>query len=164
MPDLNDIKSISISLLAPALDVLLFRQLPELLTASEDRAAWLYNPTCQGCRFQQECKSRAQQEETLGIIPNLTTEQAQVLKDSLRITHMSTSSNAKLTDIEDLHYLLSNPNRMKMLARKSPSLLRKVKRTLSIPKGAIFDKGIFSPVVEAARVKQVQVNLDLHYI
>ncbi|PPQ63036.1 hypothetical protein CVT24_005982 [Panaeolus cyanescens] len=164
LPNMNDIKPISISLLAPALDVLLFRQLPKLLAYTEDRAAWLYNPTCQGCQFQKGCKSRAEEEETLGMIPNLSVEQAQVLKDCLRITQMSSSSSSvQITDIEDLHLLMNTSNRLKILAKKSPSLLRKASRILSIPRSATFEDGLFSPVVEAARIKQIQVVLRRNF-
>lgn len=160
-PSVADIKTVSVSLLAPALDALLFRELPKIISLPVAKVKWHYNPLCHGCQYERTCRARAEDEGQLGRMPNLSIDDAQILKDLLRISRSPgfQSAGAKLTDIEELHELLANPTKMDQVAKASPTLFKKGKRILSLPK-KIYQRNaaLQSPVVEAARTQEIQVS------
>jgi hypothetical protein len=151
-PSITDINSLSVSLLAPAFDAYLFRELPQVISLPFEKVNWHYNPLCRGCRYEPDCRSRAVAENKLGIIPNVSIDDAKVLKDLLRASR----AIPPLTDIEELHELMMNPAKLEQIAKTSPTVLRKAKQILLLPKRK---KGILiSPAVEAARTRQIQVS------
>lgn len=159
-PSIADIKTVSVSFLAPALDALLFRELPKIISLPDAKVKWHYNPLCHGCPYTKSCRTRAEDEGQLGKMPNLSIDDAFVLKDILRISRSSGFRNAdvRLTDIEELHELLANPARMDQVAKASPTLLKKGKIILSLPKKLYRNAALQSPLVEAARTQETQVS------
>ncbi|KAF9560961.1 hypothetical protein CPC08DRAFT_735698 [Agrocybe pediades] len=160
-PSIDDIKTISMSLLAPPLDTLLFRDLPRVITSPFDEIKWHYNPLCRGCRYETDCRTRAEKQGELGSMPNISIDDARALKDLLRISRTgsfnSNASSDRLTDIEDLHELVRNQTKFSRLSKSSPTIVKKTKQILSLPKKIRAHQEIESPIVEAARTKFIQV-------
>ena len=149
------------SLLAPALDALLFRDLPKVIALPLDRVKWHYNPLCRGCRYEPECRTRAQDHGELGSMPNISLDDAKALKDLLRDARRASPPNQseRLTDIEDLHRLVANHAKLDSIAKSSPTVVKKAKQVLQLPKKFRPQIGsILSPIVEAARMKVIQVS------
>jgi hypothetical protein len=150
------------SLLAPALDALLFRDLPKVIALPLDRVKWHYSPLCRGCRYEPECRTRAQEHGELGSMPNISLDDAKALKDLLRDARRASPPNQgeRLTDIEDLHRLVANHAKLDSIAKSSPTVVKKAKQVLQLPKKFRPQIGsILSPIVEAARTKVIQVSL-----
>lgn len=160
-PHQEDIKTIDIALLSSSLDQYLFYQLPGILSLPHDQVEWHFNPLCRSCNFETECRTRAVEEKTLGIIPNISIDDAHVLKDLLRISH--TLAISPITDIEDLHLLLSAPSRLGSLSKSSPSLLKRSKQILALPRRRAINSALLSPVVEAVRLNEVKVTRNLFH-
>ena len=148
------------SLLAPALDALLFQDLPKVIGLPLDRVKWHYNPLCRGCRYEPECRTRAQEHGELGSMPNILIDDAKALKDLLRDARRASppNQNERLTDIEDLHRLVANHSKLDSIAKSSPTLVKKAKQVLQLPKKFRPHTSIPSPIVEAARTKEVQAS------
>ncbi|KJA28890.1 hypothetical protein HYPSUDRAFT_1082968 [Hypholoma sublateritium FD-334 SS-4] len=165
-PSVADIKTVSVSLLAPALDALLFRELPKIISLPVAKVKWHYNPLCHGCQYERTCRARAEDEGQLGRMPNLSIDDAQILKDLLRISRSAgfQSTGVKLTDIEELHHLLANPAKVDQVAKASPTLFKKGKRILSLPK-KVYQRNaaLQSPLVEAARTQEIQIMRQRNY-
>ncbi|KIM40310.1 hypothetical protein M413DRAFT_73796 [Hebeloma cylindrosporum] len=159
-PSIDDIKAVSMSLLAPALDALLFRDLPKVIGLPLERVKWHYNPLCRGCHYEPECRTRAEDHGELGSMPNISIDDAKALKDLLRDSRRASPPNPddRLTDIEELHRLTANPSKLDGIAKSSPTVVRKAKQVLQLPKKFRPQTGsISSPTVEAARSKEIQV-------
>lgn len=160
-PSVGDIKAISISLLAPPLDALLFRDLPKVIALPLDRVNWHYNPLCHGCRYEPDCRTRAQDQGELGSMPNISIDDAKALKGLLRDARRVSPPNQTkpLTDIEELHHLVANRSRLDNFARSSPTVVKKATQVLQLPKKVRAQtKWLPSPIVEAARTKVLQVS------
>lgn len=158
---MDDIKTISISLLSPTLDALLFRDLPKIVSMPIERVKWHYNPLCRGCRYESECGPKAQTQGELGSMPNISIDDAKVLKDLLRVSRISglRKSDARLPDIEELHELVGNTVKLDNIAKTSPTVVKRAKQILTLPKKVrVQQVAIQSPVVEAARTKAIQVS------
>lgn len=149
------------SLLAPALDALLFRDLPKVIALPLDRVKWHYNPLCRGCRYEPECRTRARDHGELGSMPNISLDDAKVLKDLLRDARRASPPNKgeRLTDMEDLHRLVANHTKFDNIAKSSATVVKKAKQILQLPKKFRPQIGSNpSPIVEAARTKEIQVG------
>ncbi|KAF8911535.1 hypothetical protein CPB84DRAFT_1722843 [Gymnopilus junonius] len=159
-PTINGIKTISISLLAPAFDVLLFKELPKVIALPYEEVKWHYNPLCHGCHYEPVCRARAQDKGEIGSMPNISIDDARALKDLLRISRVPAlpKSENRLPDIEQLHELFGHRAKVDLLANLSPMVVKRAKQILAIPKKvAMAQIAIRSPVVEAARTKDIQV-------
>lgn len=153
------------SLLAPALDALLFRDLPKVIALPLDRVKWHYNPLCRGCRYEPECRTRAQDHGELGIMPNISLDDAKALKDLLRDARRASPPNQgeRLTDIEDLHRLVANHAKLDGIAKTSPTVVKKAKQVLQLPKKFRPQIGpLSSPIIEAARTKGIRVSRPIN--
>jgi len=160
-PSIGDIKAISISLLAPPLDVQLFRTLPKVISLPFDRVNWHYNPLCHGCRYEPDCRARSQDQGELGSMPNISIDDAKALKDLLRDARRASPPNQTdcLSDIEELHHLIANHSRLDNIAKSSPTVVKKAKQVLQLPKKVREQaEWLPSPIVEAARTKMLQVS------
>ena len=96
-------------------------------------------------------------------MPNISIDDARVLKGLLRVSHVSASfkSDEKLTDIEQLHDLFAKPSKLDNVSRKSPALVKQSKQILGIS-GKHMKRGpIVSPIVEAARENAIQVSSEV---
>lgn len=162
-PSLEDIKSISISLLAPAFDTFLFEELPRILSQRYEQVKWHYNPLCHGCKYEPECRPRVQKEGGLGSMPNISIDDARVLKDLLRLSHVSApfDSDEKLTDIEQLHDLFAKPRKLDIISGRSPVLVKKSKQILGVSRKRMKKGPLLSPPVEAARENAIQVSSEM---
>ncbi|KDR81268.1 hypothetical protein GALMADRAFT_60708 [Galerina marginata CBS 339.88] len=160
-PSLNDIKTISMSTLSPLLDKLIFLDIPRIMANPADRVKWHYNPACQGCRFENGCKTRAIEEGSLGRIPYISHKDAIHLKDILQIFRADAplESSQRLTDIEDLDRITSDINNFHRVLNSAPNLAKRIRNILAIPTG--HSTGLkaskCSPVVKAAKTQTVQV-------
>ncbi|KAJ7503041.1 hypothetical protein B0H11DRAFT_1906826 [Mycena galericulata] len=74
------------------------------------------------------------------------------LSTLLGISRGVSPPDSAVTDIEDLHLLLSNVSKLRMLGTSFPSTLKKAKRIL-----AVQPTSHVSPVLEAARTKTTQI-------
>ncbi|KAF7315520.1 AAA-12 domain-containing protein [Mycena indigotica] len=148
-PSMDDLHSIDINLLAPSLDDFLFRKLPRIVSQPREEIPWHLNPLCRGCPFEAGCTQRTVDEGRLGVMPNISLAQVEVLRTMLGV---SSSGGSGTTDIEDLHRLLGDSNEMRKLELSHPSTARKAKRILAMRKSAAT-----SPALEAARTRAVQV-------
>lgn len=159
-PSFEDIKTISVSLLAPTFDNFLFEKLPRILHQPYEQAKWHYNPSCHGCKYEPECRTRVQKEGGLGSMPNISIEDARALKDLLRLPPVSGPVNLdeKLTDIEQLHDLFMKPCE---LDKRSPALVKRSKQILAISRKRTKRGPMLSPLVEAARKNAIQVSSEV---
>jgi len=151
------------SLLAPPLDALLFRDLPKVIDSPFEEVKWHYNPLCRGCRYETDCKMRAMDEGELGRMPNISIDDARVMKDLLRVSRFNGSFNASdkpLTDIEELHELVQDHAKLEKIAKSSPTVVKRAKQILSLPKKIRVHQEVESPVIEAARTNRIQVSVD----
>ncbi|PPQ79589.1 hypothetical protein CVT26_015431, partial [Gymnopilus dilepis] len=158
-PSADDIKTISISLLAPALDALLFIQLPRVIGLQYQDVKWHYNALCHGCRYEPECRTRALDNGEIGSMPNISIDDARVLKDLLRISRVSSlpKLERRLPDLEELHLLFENRSKVDRVARANPTIVKRAKQILAIPKKVPSTQRVLhSAVVEAARSQEIQ--------
>lgn len=161
-PSLNDIATISLSLLGPPLDVLLFRSLPKVIALPREDVKWHFNPLCQGCKYETDCRTRTVEGGELGSMPNISIEDARVLKDVLRMSRPRIwNSPHSLPDIEELHNVI-NRGELENLKRISPSLVKKAKGILALQNAHRQTGQSKSPMVEAARTKAIQVKPSVH--
>uniref|UniRef100_A0A8H7Y8C3 Uncharacterized protein n=1 Tax=Psilocybe cubensis TaxID=181762 RepID=A0A8H7Y8C3_PSICU len=159
-PSMDDIKTITISLLSPTLDTLLFRDLPKIISKPVERVKWHYNPLCRGCRFESECRPRAQAQGELGSMPNISIDDAKTLQDLLRISRVSSipNSGVRLPDIEELHQLVGNTTKFETIAKSSPIIVKRAKHILGLPKKTRMQNvAAYSPAIEAVRRNNVQI-------
>lgn len=155
-PDLADIKTIDITLLSSSLDAFFFRQLPIILTKQRDQVRWHLNPACKSCKFAHDCEAETLETGQLGVIPNLSIDDILALKDLLYIAKGRVAAKS-LTDIEELHTLVSTNGLLDRLAEGNASVVKKSRRLLAIPR-LRKSASVVSPVVEAARSKETQVR------
>ncbi|KAF9446524.1 hypothetical protein P691DRAFT_673387 [Macrolepiota fuliginosa MF-IS2] len=157
-PDLADIKNIDLNLLSGSLDAFLFRRLPLILQQQRDQVQWHLNPLCKTCKFAFDCEIKTIETGQLGQIPNLSVEDARVLKDLLQLGKSRLQQVPEpLTDIEELHTLVRTDSLLKRIAVNGPSTVKKSRQILAIPRRKRLASMIFSPVTEAARSGQTQV-------
>ncbi|KAF9529718.1 hypothetical protein CPB83DRAFT_868907 [Crepidotus variabilis] len=159
-PEFEDIKSISMSLLAPPLDALIFRILPKVIGQPHNDVKWHLNPLCHGCKYEPDCKQKTLDNGELGNIPNVSIDDARALKELLRMSHASSRTNTNLkhlTDIEDLHNVIANRPKLEHVAKLSPSVVKKAKQVLALPKKIKSGETMQSPIVEAARSRKTQI-------
>ncbi|KAG6850866.1 hypothetical protein H0H93_007484 [Arthromyces matolae] len=156
-PSFEDLKSINYALLSSSLDQFFFDKLPDIISASIDDVRWHYNPQCQSCPYEHDCKSKAQAEGRLGSMANISMDDAQTLRRLLRLASQNVKTDTPpVSDIEDLHRLVAGPKKLEQLSVPFPSLIRQSKRILGLPKKGGNRE---SPVVEAARSRSSQVKL-----
>ncbi|KAG6902770.1 hypothetical protein C0995_011918 [Termitomyces sp. Mi166 len=159
-PSLDDLKSIENTLLASSLEQFFFEKLPDIIAAPIKDIEWHYNPQCRGCPYEQECKMNVLVKGELGSMPNISLEDARLLKGLLRVSSNGVERDVSarpLTDIEDLHKLIAEPTRLEELTLQFPSMVKRCKRILALPKK---NKQQNSPVVQAARTRSPQVKLQ----
>ncbi|KAF9012543.1 hypothetical protein BDQ17DRAFT_1344125 [Cyathus striatus] len=161
IPNTEDIRSIDISLLAPAIDQFIFYRLPRILYAPRQNVSWHYNPLCRGCDYEAECRANAEHERTFGSMPNISIGDAQTLNELLRHSRhqrlLSEAAEEPLSDIEDLHLFLSNPTNIHQLDISFPSVARNARRILYLPPKRGQEDTIASPVVDSVRTNTVQI-------
>jgi hypothetical protein len=161
-PDLADIKTIDITLLSSSLDAFFFRQLPVILNKQRDQVQWHLNPSCRTCRFVHDCEVATLETGQLGVIPNLSTGDIHVLKELL-YTGKSHVPDRSLTDIEELHTLISTDGLLNRLAESDASVIKKSRQLLAIPRRLKSTSAVVSPVIEAARTKETQVRAGIAF-
>ena len=106
---------------------------------------------------------RAMDEGELGRMPNISIDDARVMKDLLRVSRFNGSFNASdkpLTDIEELHELVQDHAKLEKIAKSSPTVVKRAKQILSLPKKIRVHQEVESPVIEAARTNRIQVSVD----
>jgi len=161
-PSLLDIKTIGLNLLSSPLDLFIFRRLPLLLAQRQDQVQWHFNPSCKACKFAPSCERNTIETGRLGVIPNLSVGDAQVLKDLLHLRrHRLKQSSEPLTEIEDLHTLVQTHGLVKKISSGGSSTVKKARRLLAIPRQRHFLSASASPIVEAAVNKMIQVCIYL---
>jgi hypothetical protein len=161
-PDFADIKTIDITLLSSSLDAFFFRQLPIILTKQRDQVQWHLNPSCKSCKFVHDCEVVTLETGQLGVIPNLSVDDIHVLKELLHIAKGRVAAKS-LTDIEELHTLVSTDGLLNRLAEGDASVVKKSRRLLAIPRRPKTAAAVVSPVIEAARTKQTQVRAGIAF-
>lgn len=97
-------------------------------------------------------------------MPNISIDDARVLKDLLRLSHVSAPFNSddeKLTDIEQLHDLFAKPRKLDIISGRSPVLVKKSKQILAVSRRRMKRGPILSPLIEAARENTIQVSSEV---
>jgi hypothetical protein len=96
-------------------------------------------------------------------MPNISIDDARVLKDLLRLSHVSApfDSNENLTDIEQLHDLFAKPRNLDIISGRSPALVKKSKQILRVSRKRRNKGPLLSPPVEAARENAIQVSSEM---
>lgn len=162
VPSLIDIKSIDINLLSSPLDLFIFRRLPLLLAQCRDQVQWHFNPLCKTCKFAPSCEKNTVEAGRLGVIPNLSGGDVQVLKYLLHLGRRRLKQSSEpLTEIEELHTLVETHGLLKKISSSGSSTVRKARRLLAIPRQKHIASVSTSPVVEAAVSKAIQVCVYL---
>lgn len=158
-PSFHGIRTVSKSTLVDTLRPYLFEELPRTLNLPQEQVPWHFNPLCRGCPFERICIERAVGEGTLGSMPNISLDDAQVLRQLLSTAH----ADQHKSDIENLHEILGNPAQFSELERKVPSLSRKTKIILGIPPRRKTIGPLLSPMVEAAITGEIQTIQRRNY-
>jgi hypothetical protein len=164
-PSFTDLKTVSASHLSDSLSSLLFQKIPQILALPRNKVEWHYNPLCRHCPYDADCRSRALREGKLGSIPNISLDDAKSITSLLDMSRGGSGSGGKqsrsheLTDIEDLHELLGDKNRMAVLHGALPSTMKKVKRILGISAKKNTESAQSSAAVEAARTRSIKVRM-----
>ncbi|KAL5512604.1 hypothetical protein ACEPAG_3257 [Sanghuangporus baumii] len=161
-PSFDNLRSIATPLLSPPLDDYLFNKIPYILDCQKEEVKWHLNPLCRGCTYERDCTERAVQDGELGVMPNVSIPDAEVLRAFLAVSGKqktclpsssspsSSSPSAHISDMEDLYKTVKSKSKMLEIKKSHASIYKKAKRILKI-------QGDVSPVVEAARTNQVQV-------
>src|SRR6266540_6781699 len=131
-PSLGDIASVPLVLLSPPLDTLFFKTLPKIVASPRENVKSHFNSLCRGCKYEPICRTRALDQGELGSMANISIDEAKALKDLLRVSRDNPRKTSGLTDIEELHNLISKRHKLEGIAKSSPSLVRKVKQILSL--------------------------------
>jgi hypothetical protein len=162
-PSQEQLRTVDLHLISDSLNAFLFHRLPKILELARDDVRWHFNPLCRTCPFKPECRTRAIREKTLGSMPNITLDQAQVLDGLLVISRgkENESRPRRITDIEDLHRLFADNTKLNVLERAFPSTFRKSKRILGIPNRNNGRHTSSSAIVEAARTNMIKVRWPL---
>jgi hypothetical protein len=160
-PSLDQMKTVDLNLLSDSLKAFLYHRLPKILSLPRNKVKWHFNPLCRTCPFEPECRARAIREKTLGSMPNISLDQANVLENLLNLSRGNEieSRTEKLTDIEDLHTLFADKPKLSALERAFPSTVRKSKRILGLPNRSSETHVSFSATVEAARTSTIKVRV-----
>jgi hypothetical protein len=159
-PSFAGLRSINLSLLFTSLKPFIFGRLPQIIAERRENVKWHYNPLCRNCHYDRVCRSNAVREGNLGSMPNVSFAEAEVLRELLvnsRQPGGPTSSHG-LTDIEDLHMLVSDQGRFDAFHVSSPNTAREAKRILGLPLRTRKGLQPVSAAVEAARTNTIQVN------
>lgn len=160
LPSLDDIKYISLELSSQPFDNILFRELPKMMSLPRREVKWHYNPVCNGCPFETECRTNAQDEGRFGAMANISISDMIALKDLLRISRGGSFRELPITDIEELHGLINDKGRLQDIAQASPSVVKKARQILALPKKVDHSTTLQSPLVEAARTREIQVSCN----
>ncbi|KLO13677.1 hypothetical protein SCHPADRAFT_873805 [Schizopora paradoxa] len=156
-PSFDGLKSSAIELLSLTLDNFFFTKLPTVVQSSRDKVAWHYNPLCKGCPFEAECSERTVLERGLGLIPNLSIPDFEVLKSVLNLTRSRHPTAPQLSDIEDLAALVRPKGDLPNLQATHPALIKKAKRILHLPERSTIKGSTGSPRVNSALEKKVKL-------
>ncbi|KAF7362302.1 AAA-12 domain-containing protein [Mycena venus] len=137
LPSFDDLKSINTSLLKPSLDDFLFRRLPKILSLPRASIDWHLNPLCRGCPFESDCTQRTLEDGELGSMPNISLAEVKIIRTLLGISRGSSTADTAVTDIEDLHLLLSDSGKLDKIRKSFPSTLKKAKRILAVQRSSL---------------------------
>lgn len=161
-PSFDNLRSIATPLLSPPLDDYLFSKVPRILGSRREDVKWHLNPLCRGCAYEKKCTERAVRDGEVGVMPNVSIQDAEVLRSFLAVSGKGKAtagpsstpspSASRLSDIEDLFRTVKSKSKMRELQKNHGSIYKKAKRILKI-------QGDASPVIDAARTKQVQVSV-----
>lgn len=109
---------------------------------------------CKGCPYFAGCSSKATQDGNIGVIPNISLDDVNVLTTMLGVARAENPLVPYLPDLEDLEKVTSDSERMERLHVSHPSMLKRARRLLAISRKT----GTGSPVIKAARSGTVQVS------
>lgn len=98
-------------------------------------------------------------------MPNISLEEANVLQNLLVVSRGESGSRSReTTDIEDLHRLFEDKDKMGFIGRSLPSTLRKSKRILGLPNRSDNKHVVSSAMLEAARTRTVKVRTSVDLV
>jgi hypothetical protein len=160
IPSTDELKSINLSLLSESLKKFIFQKLPQVIAERRENVKWHYNPLCRSCPYDSECRSTTVRDGKIGVIPNISIEDANDLGTLLVGSHGpgDQKPSRELSDIEDLHMLVSNQARFNAFEESFPGTARKAKRILGLPPRKVSGAQPVSAAVEAARTNTIQVD------
>ncbi|PPQ71223.1 hypothetical protein CVT26_011001 [Gymnopilus dilepis] len=134
-PSFEDIKETSLDLLAEKFHNMIFHRLPIILRAPSEQIEWHYNAKCRDCRYASECGPKNKEGGYLGNLPNLSADDAEILKQLLKISGQYAGDQNRIettTDIEDLQRVLSRPDTFQHIEKDHPLIVKKVRRVLKL--------------------------------
>ena len=133
--------------LQPQMDAFLFSLLPNVLRLPSSQVPWHYNAVCADCSWKLECLERTQETKTVSMIPDLTTENADFLREVIKL-----ESKGDLTDIEELDLVVNE--KLHGLQVGFPGTAARFRNLMGMKRGQIGH----SPVLEAVKEKSPQVR------
>ncbi|KAH6876936.1 hypothetical protein BKA70DRAFT_1127786 [Coprinopsis sp. MPI-PUGE-AT-0042] len=159
-PCISDIKTTRIGALAPSIHRLIFKTLPQKLALVGDEVEWHLNPLCSDCEFEAGCKAQTVENAHIGTIPNLSQREGHSLRrlinGAARI--MPGFDSIRSTDIEDLHFLVTEAQCRKVLQTHMHSDFEECTATLAVQMESSRNEIQFtSPILESVRGNVIKV-------
>ena len=118
------------------------------LAKSLDDIPWQFNETCGGCEYRDACRSKVVREKKLSYIPNLNTFEHGILSHAIQFSR--TTFRGSSTDIEDLHFLVSDKDRQEAFEVELPSVQAATRKLLCL-------RDTKSPVLDAIQKNTVEI-------
>ncbi|KAJ3122974.1 hypothetical protein HK098_002310 [Nowakowskiella sp. JEL0407] len=140
-------------LLQPIMSDFITRQVPEIISKSEEDITWHYNQLCSSCEYRQRCSADVVNLKTVSLIPNLSLGDAFLLRSILDLPEQNLPK-AK-TEIEDLCRIFEPNNKnqsdIQALEKSHKSTFDRVRRILKV------DNLYQSPVLRSVTDGTVEV-------
>ena len=141
-PDSPGLIPTRLSLLLAPLKTFLFKTLPKILSLPPHRVEWFLNPLCRGCEFEEKCTVTTIAEKRLGSIPNLSTSEAQFIREVMDIS----KGQEKKSELKDLEDIIGGP-RLTRINESYANTGKKFQRLLDVQ---VVDGTPRSTLLEAA--------------
>lgn len=131
------------------MDVFLFSLLPNVVRLPAEQVPWHYNAVCADCQWKEGCLQRTQEGKTVSMIPDLSTENADFLREVIKL-----EAHGGLTDIEDLDFVVNE--RLYGLQLGFPATAARFRNLMGMKRRQIGN----SPVLDAVHTNKPQVCLN----
>ena len=132
------------------MDAFLFSMLPNVVRLSSEQVPWHYNAACADCQWKEGCLQRTQEGRTVSMIPDLSTENADFLREVIKL-----EAHGGLPDIEELGLVVNE--RLYGLQLGFPATAARFRNLMGMKRRQIG----YSPVLDAVRKDSPQVHVPL---
>ncbi|KAH6869217.1 hypothetical protein BKA70DRAFT_1131921 [Coprinopsis sp. MPI-PUGE-AT-0042] len=159
-PCVSDIKTTRIGALAPSIHRLIFKTLPQKLALLGEDVEWHLNPLCSSCEFEACCKAQMVENAHIGTIPNLSQREGHSLRTLINgaVQIIPGFDSIRSTDIEDLHFLVTDAQCRKVLHTHMRSDFEEATAILAVQmESNVKEIQFSSPILESARRNIIKV-------